>query len=71
MTGIRQGTISEICRNTKQVMNFSHAASLSEGGKGRKEKELKWLLPIVVNCNGKEIDVVSLVKVNNEEGDRE
>lgn len=40
-------------------------------GKGRKEKELKWQLPIVVNGNGKEIDVVSLVKVKNEEENKE
>ena len=29
MTGIRPGTISEICRNTKRVMNFSHVASIA------------------------------------------
>lgn len=36
-------------------------------GKGRTKKVLKWQLPIVVNKHGKEIDVVSLIQVKNEQ----
>lgn len=36
-------------------------------GKGRQERKVKWLPPIVVNAVGEEIDYVSITNVNDEE----